>query len=316
MNIKHINSIYCIASFYQFVEINDLPKLQADLKKTCLYYKLLGTILIASEGINGTVSGEKENITLFFKQLESDLRFKNIEIKYSYDNKAAFHRMKIRLKEEVIKMGKDKNNVNPIKKVGKYVNAKDWNNIINDPEILLIDIRNFYETSVGTFKGAIIPETKSFSEFPSWFEKNINLLNKNNEKKNIAMFCTGGIRCEKATSFVLGKGYKSIFHLKGGILKYLEEVPENESLWNGECFVFDDRVSVQHSLLPGSYSMCHACRMPITEKDKNNKSYVQGVSCYHCVDEKSEEKKRRYADRQKQVELAAKRGEIHIGKKF
>ena len=147
-------------------------------------------------------------------------------------------------------------------------------------------------------------------------KKNINLLNKNNEKKNIAMFCTGGIRCEKATSFVLGKGYKSIFHLKGGILKYLEEVPENESLWNGECFVFDDRVSVQHSLLPGSYSMCHACRMPITEKDKKNKSYVEGVSCYHCVDEKSEAKKRRYADRQKQVELAAKRGEIHIGKKF
>ena len=310
--LKARTSKVCIVSFYKFIKIDDLFKLQNYLNKICLNYKLLGTILLASEGINGTISGKEKNINKFFNQLEKDNNFKSLEKKISYNTKPAFHRMKVRLKDEIVKMGEK--DVNPAEIVGEYISPDKWNNIITDPQTILIDIRNFYESAIGTFKGAIKPETESFSQFPSWFEKNINTLNKN--KKNIAMFCTGGIRCEKATAYAINKGYKNIFHLKGGILKYLEKVPKTNSLWDGECFVFDERVSVKHSVIPGSFSMCHACRMPITKKDKKKKSYVKGVSCYHCVDKTSIEKKRRYADRQKQMELAAQRGEIHIGKSF
>ena len=307
-----INKKYCIAGFYHFSEILNLEELQIGIKEITYKLRLLGTILIANEGINGTISGEKNSIDIFFKSLTKFSMFKNIEKKISFDDKPGFKRMKVRLKKEIVKMGKT--NISPKDKVGKYVKPENWNELIKDPNTILIDVRNFYESSIGTFKGAIIPRTKSFSEFPEWFDENFNTIK--NKKKNIVMFCTGGIRCEKATSYALSEGYKNVFHLKGGILNYLNKTDEKNSLWKGECFVFDDRVSLRHQLKSGSYSMCHACRMPITNEDKESKLYIKGVSCHNCANKKSKEKKMRYSARQKQIDLAKTRGEIHLGKSF
>ena len=303
----------CIITFYKFIQINDVESLKIKLENIANKNKLTGTLLVAPEGINGTIEGSINRINRFLKSLKSDIKFSDIEPKYSYDNKNAFNRMKVRIKKEIVTIGDT--SINPNKQIGKYVDPLDWNEFISSSETILIDTRNNYEVSIGTFKGALNPKTKSFRDLPKWIE-NLSIKEDNIKNKKLAMFCTGGIRCEKATSLLVKKGFKDVHHLKGGILKYLEKVNEKESLWNGECFVFDHRVSVIHDLKPGNYDMCHACRMPLKQEDKLEKTYIPGVSCKYCFDKKSPEKKKRYADRQKQIELAKIRGEKHIGKKM
>ena len=304
MNIK-----ICIIAFYKFIKISNLQQLQAKTQKLTENLNIKGTILIAPEGINGTIEGKTKNINAFLKSLSRDKRFKDLEPKFSYAEKNSFHRMKVRIKKEIVTIGDTR--IDPNKHIGKYINPLDWNKFVSDPNTILIDTRNNYEVSIGTFKNAINPNTKSFREFPMWFEINKNKL----KNKKIAMFCTGGIRCEKSTSYAVKNGFKDVYLLKGGILKYLEDIPKDESLWNGECFVFDQRVSIIHDLKPGNYIMCHACRMPLKQEDKLLKTYIHGVSCKFCHDKKSIKHKKRYADRQKQVDLAMLRGEKHIGKK-
>lgn len=309
-----MNTTICIISFYKFIKLKKLETLQLDIQAIADINKLTGTILIAPEGINGTIEGKLKKINSFLSKLKKDKKFQDIEPKYSYAKKNSFNRMKVRIKKEIVTIGDL--NIDPNKKIGKYIEPQKWNAFITKTDTIVIDTRNKYEIAIGTFKGSTNPEIKSFRELPKWVSKKLLYKNKNIKNTKIAMFCTGGIRCEKATSLLLNKGFKDVYHLKGGILKYLENVPEEESLWTGECFVFDQRVSVIHDLKPGNYFMCHACRMPLTKNDKSLNSYVPGVSCKFCHKTKSIENKKRYADRQKQIELAKIRGEKHIGKKM
>ena len=304
----------CIISFYKFIRILDIDKLKIEIENICKKLETNGTILIAPEGINGTIEGSKVNIEQFINNLKTDIRFEDLDPKFSYCSKDSFNRMKVRLKKEIVTIGDTK--INPNKKIGKYIDPLDWNSVLLDPDTIIIDTRNEYEVSIGSFKGSINPKTKSFREFPIWVEKKLKLKDNNYKDKKIAMFCTGGIRCEKATSYLINQGFTDVSHLKGGILKYLENVSKNESLWEGECFVFDQRVSVVEELKPGSYLMCHGCRMPLKEEDTLLDSYRHGISCKYCYKIKSPEKQKRYADRQKQIDLAFKRGEKHIGKKI
>ena len=244
--------------------------------------------------------------------MKSEYPFKDIEVKESYSASNPFYRSKVKVKKEIVTMGL--RDINPSQITGRHIKNEEWNELINDPNTLVIDTRNQYEYSIGTFKNAINPMTDSFREFPKWIKKQ-KFSNKDKESKNIAMFCTGGIRCEKASSLMKNQGFKNVYHLKGGILKYFELVPEEQSKWQGECFVFDDRVSVKHDLSEGTYDMCHGCRMPITEKDKTSKKYIKGVSCSKCFDKTTEDQKLRYMSRQKQVDLAKKRNQRHIGPK-
>ena len=303
----------CIISFYKFVQILDLENLKVKIQNICNKYDTKGTILLAPEGINGTIEGSHNNINKFLVELKTDKNFSDIEPKYSYSTKDSFNRMKVRLKKEIVTIGDTK--VDPNKFVGKYIEPTEWNEFISDPNTLLIDTRNAYEVSIGTFKGAINPKTNSFRDLPNWIKNNLENLDDNYKDKKIAMFCTGGIRCEKSTSYLVQKGFRNVSHLKGGILKYLENIPKNKSLWDGECFVFDQRVSVAEELKPGTYIMCHGCRMPLKKEDTLLANYIHGVSCKYCHDKKSPESKKRYADRQKQIDLAAQRGEKHIGNK-
>ena len=303
----------CIISFYKFVTILDLEKLKIQIENICLMFETKGTILIAPEGINGTIEGSKDNIEKFLETLKNNKSFSDIIPKYSYSSKDSFNRMKVRLKKEIVTIGNTE--VNPNKYIGKYIEPNDWNELISDPNTILIDTRNAYEVAIGTFKGAINPKTKSFRDLPNWIKNNLENVDDDYKNKKIAMFCTGGIRCEKSTSYLVQKGFTNVSHLKGGILKYLENIPKKESLWDGECFVFDQRVSVAEELKPGSYLMCHGCRMPLKPEDTKLKSYIHGVSCKYCHNKKSAESKKRYADRQKQINLALERGEKHIGSK-
>ena len=303
----------CIISFYKFVTILDLEKLKIQIENICLMFETKGTILIAPEGINGTIEGSKDNIEKFLETLKNNKSFSDIIPKYSYSSKDSFNRMKVRLKKEIVTIGNTE--VNPNKYIGRYVEPNDWNELISDPNTILIDTRNAYEVAIGTFKGAINPKTKSFRDLPNWIKNNLENVDDDYKNKKIAMFCTGGIRCEKSTSYLVQKGFTNVSHLKGGILKYLENIPKKKSLWNGECFVFDQRVSVAEELKPGSYLMCHGCRMPLKPEDTKLKSYIHGVACKYCHNKKSAESKKRYADRQKQINLALERGEKHIGSK-
>ena len=237
----------------------------------------------------------------------SDLRFENMSYKESYHKVNPFHRTKVKLKKEIVTMGVQ--DIDPKEIVGTYVKPKDWNQLISDPEVLLVDTRNDYEVHIGTFKNAVNPNTETFREFPQYVKKNLDP----QKHKKVAMFCTGGIRCEKSTAYLKQQGFDEVFHLEGGILKYLEEVPEDNSLWEGECFVFDNRVAVNHKLEKGQYDQCNACRLPITEEDKQSDKYMEGVSCPHCYEKLSSEQKQRFTERQKQIELAKIRGEQHIG---
>ncbi len=297
-----------VAAFYKFTALPDFAEHQAPLHDVAVQSDVFGTILLAHEGVNGTIAGPRVGIDAVLAHLKSLPGCAEFDRKESYTDENPFLRMKVRLKKEIVTMGVT--NIAPEKSHERYVEPHDWNKVISDPETLIIDTRNDYEVSIGAFDGAIDPQTKSFRDFPDWFRK----FREENDIKKVAMYCTGGIRCEKSTAFLRTEGIDDVVHLKGGILKYLETVPEEESLWRGECFVFDNRVSVGHDLSPGSYDMCHACRLPITGEDKASPHYIAGVSCPACHDQVPEEKKRNFAERQKQIELAKARGEQHLGK--
>ena len=299
-----------VAALYQFVELSDYRTIRAPLLDTCMSHGLRGTLLLAEEGINGTIAGTREGIDAVKQWLDADGRFDRLEYKESLMDAEGvpFYRMKVKLKKEIVTM--DVPGISPKMKVGRYVMPEDWNALINDPETITIDTRNDYEYEVGTFKGAINPETKTFREFPEWVADNLDP----KKHKKVAMFCTGGIRCEKSTSYLLEQGFEEVYHLKGGVLNYFEQVPHTESTWEGECFVFDNRVTVNHQLEPGVFDQCHACRRPITKGDKTRPEFVMGVQCYHCVDEYSDAQRERFRMRQQQIELAESRGERHVGK--
>ena len=269
--------------------------------------QIRGTLLLAREGINGTVAGTREAIDKLIAWLKSDPRLAEIDCKESYTDITPFNRTKVKLKNEIVTMGIE--GIDPKRVVGTYIDPKDWNQLISDPEVLLIDTRNDYEYQVGTFKNAINPNTESFREFPQYVKEHLDP----NKHTKVAMFCTGGIRCEKSTAYLKEQGFDEVYHLKGGILKYLEDVSPQETLWQGECFVFDERVTVNHHLEKGRYDQCHACRMPITDADKASAQYEIGVSCPHCYGKKTPEQKLRFAQREKQIALAKQRGEKHIG---
>ncbi len=302
-----------IVTLYKFVNIINPTHVQKKLKSRLRELKIHGTILVGIEGINGTISSDKpENLSLAVGFIESIKGFNNIDLKYSQSQKKPFVRLKVKLKKEIVKIGDQ--SIDPNSIVGEYVNPEDWNNLIINKDTIVIDTRNNYECSIGTFKNAINPKTEKFSDFPKWIE-NQNFSDQERKNKKIAMFCTGGIRCEKASSFMKMRGFENVYHLKGGILKYLENIPEKESLWDGECFVFDDRVSVKHSLKEGTFEMCHGCRMPLSRFEKQSKEYVKGVACPKCYKTTSDKQKERYKSRQKQVDLAKKRNTYHIGPK-
>lgn len=298
---------YLVAALYKFVRLNDINALQERLLAQCLDQKIKGTILLANEGINGTIAGPETRIRAVLAWLRDDPRFGDLNHKESWANDAPFLRMKVRLKKEIVTMGVE--DIDPNLIVGTYVEPENWNDLISDPDVLVVDTRNDYEVGIGTFENAVNPNTKSFRDFPNWAKES----GLTETPKKVAMFCTGGIRCEKSTAFMRQMGVKDVYHLDGGILKYLELIPEEESLWQGECFVFDERVSVGHGLKPGPYDLCHACRNPIDEQDKTSDLYIPGVSCPKCHDAKSLEQKERFAERQKQIELAKNRGETHLG---
>ncbi|MEO9969322.1 MAG: rhodanese-related sulfurtransferase [Hyphomonadaceae bacterium] len=296
-----------VAALYKFAKLPDFADHKSALEAACTEAGVKGTILLASEGVNGTIAGTREGIDRALAHLRTLPGCLDLEHKESTADTMPFLRMKVRLKKEIVTLGVE--GIDPTSTVGTYVEPEDWNALISDPDTVVIDTRNDYEVGIGTFDGAVNPETKTFRDFPEWFES----FRKTNTKPKVAMFCTGGIRCEKSTAFLKSQGLEDVYHLKGGILKYLETVPEEDSKWQGECFVFDARVSVGQGLKLGSYDQCFACRRPITEDDKKNPAYVKGISCHACIDEYSDDAKARFAERQKQIGLARKRGEAHIG---
>ncbi len=297
-----------ITALYKFVELEDYQSLKQPLLELCDGNGMKGTLLLALEGINGTVAGSAKATQALLDYFSKDKRLADIAYKQSYADEIPFYRMKVRLKSEIVTIGLP--DVDPRKKVGEYVKPKDWNELISNPEVFLIDTRNDYEFEVGTFAGAINPNTNNFRQFPEYIRDNYDP----DKHKKIAMFCTGGIRCEKASSYLLDKGFENVYHLEGGILKYLEEVDKQDTLWQGECFVFDQRVTVDHDLKPGGFDQCHGCRRPISEQDKQSDKYLKGVSCPKCYDNLTDDQKMRFAERQKQIELAKQRGEDHMGK--
>ncbi|MDQ7004765.1 MAG: rhodanese-related sulfurtransferase [Ghiorsea sp.] len=296
-----------VAALYHFASLDDFKDIREPLQTFCDEHDIKGSLLLASEGINGTVAGSRQAIDALLTFLRDDPRLEALEHKESYTDNKPFYRMKVKLKKEIVTLGID--GVNPNVCVGTYVNPQDWNAIISDPEVLVLDTRNDYEYEIGTFKGAIDPKTDTFREFPEYVEKNCDP----KKHKKVAMFCTGGIRCEKASSFMLQQGYEEVFHLKGGILKYLEEVRKEESLWQGECFVFDDRTAVKHGLEQGEYQLCRGCRWPLNNKDRESKHFREGVCCSRCYDVLTPDKQKRLEERQKQEMLAKQRGETHLG---
>ena len=305
-------NFFKVAAFYAFVDLLNLDKLQKTFIDFLKKENIKGTVLLAHEGVNGTLAGTEAGIDRFKNFLKLNHLYESQNFKISYCEMEPFTRLKVKLKDEIVSIGNEL--ADPATIVGEYVQPEDWNNLISQDDVLVLDTRNTYEFSIGTFVKSIQPKTTNFREFPDWLEGlESSDIDKN---KKVAMFCTGGIRCEKASSLMKAKGFKNIYHLQGGILNYMEKVPEEDSLWQGECFVFDDRVALNHNLEVGSYDMCHGCRMPITDADKYEVEYVRGVSCPNCFNEKTPEQKKRYADRQKQVDLAKLRNEKHIGASF
>lgn len=304
---------FLTAALYKFVSLPEYKSIQAPILDACKAHDIKGTLLLAEEGINGTIAGLPEDIHQLLNYLRTDIlfagKFSDLEHKESFANEHPFYRMKVKLKKEIVTLGVP--GVSPTNKVGTYVKPEDWNALISDPEVMLIDTRNDYEVDIGTFKGAIDPRTTTFREFPEYIAKHFD----KTKHKKVAMFCTGGIRCEKASSYMLDQGFDEVFHLQGGILKYLETVPEEQSMWQGECFVFDQRVAVKHNLEVSDFDQCYACRHPLSPAEMESEQYVAGISCTHCYDKVSEEKRASLLERQKQVTLAKQRGETHIGEK-
>ena len=295
-----------VSAMYHFAILEDFEKIREPLCNFMKELGIKGTILLAREGINGTVAGSDEAIKKMHEYLRSDPRLKDVVTKESYASEMPFHRTKVKLKKEIVTMGVE--GIDPKHISGTYVKPKDWNDLISDPDVIIVDTRNDYEVAIGTFKNALNPETETFREFPKYAEENLK-----DKKKKVAMFCTGGIRCEKSTAYLKAEGFDEVYHLEGGILKYLEEVPKQESLWEGDCFVFDSRVAVTHGLEESEYIQCFACRMPILEEDRLSPHYAEGVSCHHCFEKQSEKQKQRHLERQKQLERAKELGIEHIG---
>lgn len=296
-----------VCAMYRFVDLPHYEEIRQPLLDQMNTLDIKGTLLLASEGINGTVSGTSVAIESLLTWLRSIPEFSDIDYKLSFDEEQPFYRTKVKLKKEIVTMGVE--GIDPKRVVGTYVKPKDWNALINDPEVLLIDTRNDYEYEIGTFEGAVNPNTESFREFPKYVDDHLDP----EKHKKVAMFCTGGIRCEKSTAFLKEKGFDEVYHLEGGILKYLEEVPKSDTTWKGDCFVFDNRVAVNHDLEKSAYDQCHACRLPITEGDKEHEHYRKGVSCPRCFGKHSPNQLKRFEERQKQIDLAKARGEDHIG---
>jgi UPF0176 protein len=307
MNDESLHADLVVAALYQFVSLENYQDLREPLLSICHDARIKGTLLLAREGINGTIAGHRKGIDRVLSWLRSDPRLDGLQWKESYHASAPFHRMKVKLKKEIVTMGVD--DIDPTLCVGRYATPEQWNALIDDPDCLVIDTRNDYEVAIGTFEGSVNPTTKSFRDLPEWIRENLEP----ERHRKIAMFCTGGIRCEKSTSFLISEGFEEVWHLQGGILNYLERVPVAESRWRGECFVFDSRVAVNHSLSKGSYDQCYACRHPVTEADKASTHYRQGVSCPHCYEHLSSDQQARFTERQKQVDLASARGQQHIG---
>ncbi len=299
--------MYTIAALYHFTRFIDPAALRAPLLELCTAQNVKGSLLLAREGINGTIAGPRAGIDAVLAHIRALPGCADLEWKEATSEDAPFGRMKVRLKKEIVTMGQP--DVDPKARVGHYVEPENWNDLIRSDDVVVIDTRNDYEVAIGTFEGAIDPKTASFREFPAWWEENKERFH----NKRVAMFCTGGIRCEKSTNYLLGQGVPEVYHLKGGILRYLEEVPEDRSTWEGECFVFDNRVSVGHGLKEGPHALCHGCRRPLLPQDRNRPEYEAGVSCHQCIDKTSEADKARFRERQKQMQLARARGEEHLG---
>jgi UPF0176 protein len=296
-----------VAALYRFVRLDDYESMREPLLNFCTERGVKGTLLLAHEGVNGTISGSETAIADVLSYLRSDDRLSDLDCKFSYHEERPFLRMKVKLKREIVTMGLE--DIDPNQSVGRYASPVEWNELIDDPECLVIDTRNDYEVEIGSFRGAINPGTKSFRDFPAWVDENLDP----QKHKKVAMFCTGGIRCEKSTSLLVSKGFDDVWHLKGGILNYLEETPESSTRWEGECFVFDNRVAVNHQLEKGQYDQCFACRFPLDDAQKQSPLYVPGVSCPRCHDAHSEGQKKRFSERQRQMALARERGEVHLG---
>ncbi|OOY29653.1 hypothetical protein BMI90_05315 [Thioclava sp. L04-15] len=300
--------MFTVAALYHFTRFENPEALKAPLAKLACAQGVKGSLLIAREGINGTIAGPREGIDAVLAHIRALPGCSDLEWKESTAEQMPFGRMKVRLKREIVTMGEP--DIDPKARVGHYVEPQDWNELISSPDTVVIDTRNDYEIEIGTFEGAIDPGTKSFREFPAWWRDNAHRFH----NKRVAMFCTGGIRCEKSTNFLLAEGVPEVYHLKGGILKYLEEMPEEGSLWHGDCFVFDQRVSLRHGLKQGDYDSCHACRRPVSAEDKRHPDYEEGVSCHRCIGEYSDADRARFREREHQMRLAAQRGETHLGR--
>lgn len=296
-----------VCAMYKFVSLPDFERIQKPLLSVMEKSGIKGTLLLAKEGINGTVAGSQSAIDALLAWLATQPGLDNIVHKLSFDDDMPFYRTKVKLKKEIVTMGVE--GIDPNEVVGTYVKPKDWNALISDPGVLLVDTRNDYEVKIGTFENALDPQTATFREFPEYVKQNLDPT----KHKKVAMFCTGGIRCEKSTAYLKEQGFEDVYHLEGGILKYLEEVKQEESMWQGECFVFDNRVAVNHDLEKGQYDQCNACRMPITEAEKASSQFEQGVSCPHCIDKVTDKQRERFLERERQVQLSKQRGEAHIG---
>lgn len=302
-----MSNSFTVCALYKFVALSDFEALRAPLLAAMEKNEVRGTLLLALEGINGTIAGPAKGIDAVLEHLRSDVRLSELSYKLSFNSENPFQRTKVKLKKEIVTMGVE--GIDPNLVVGTYVKPQDWNALISDPDVILVDTRNDYEVEIGTFKDALNPDTETFREFPQYVKDNLD----NTKHKKVAMYCTGGIRCEKSTAYLKEQGFEEVYHLEGGILKYLEEVPKEESLWEGECFVFDGRVAVNHDLEQGQYDQCFACRFPLTETEMQSEHYVKGVSCHRCHENVTDEQRARFAERERQIQLAEQRGENHIG---
>jgi len=299
-----------VAALYRFAAIADCAAVRDHLEALCRP-DVRGTLLVADEGLNGTIAGPEASVERVLDGIRALPGFATLDVKFAEAATLPFHRMKVRIKSEIVTMGQP--DLDPALNAGIYVAPADWNALIRDPDVVVIDTRNDYEAAVGAFEGAVQPNTRGFRDFPDWFQAEGRALLDGPNPPRVAMYCTGGIRCEKATAFLKAEGVQDVFHLQGGILRYLETTPEADSLWQGECFVFDERVAVGHGLTPGSHSLCRGCRMPVSPAGRASPRYVEGVACDRCADRRTEADRVRYLERAKQVAIADHRGLTHIG---
>jgi len=308
--LSHSPAPIRVAALYRFATIADRETVRARLEALCRP-DVRGTLLVAHEGLNGTIAGPGAAVERVLAGIRALPGFADLDVKFASADTMPFHRMKVRIKPEIVTMGQP--DLDPVANAGTYVAPADWNALIQEPDVVVIDTRNDYEAAVGAFEGAIQPNTRGFRDFPAWFRAEGRALLEGPAPPRVAMYCTGGIRCEKATAFLKAEGIKDVFHLEGGILRYLETTPEADSLWQGECFVFDERVAVGHGLGAGTHTLCRGCRMPVSPEGRTSHRYIEGVCCDRCADSRSEADRARAMERARQMEIAARRGLVHIG---